>query len=203
MKKTLLTFFCAFTTLMLCAQSAKTYSDQLVVTINGDSTEPQQTNILFTDNGDGTCDFALNNFYLLILDNALLVGNIALEGLILNDGNGYQTFTYDDKINITAGNIEGVSEDMWIGPILGEIPLVLSGKVNENKLYVSIDINMESTLGQIIYVKFGNDDFESGIKKKEFSIDTSLYIYDLQGRRVTKQFTGHLYIKNGKKYVMK
>ena len=34
MRKTLLTLFCAFTTLMLSAQSVKTYSDNLIVTVN-------------------------------------------------------------------------------------------------------------------------------------------------------------------------
>ena len=66
MRKTLLTLFCAFTTLMLSAQSVKTYSDNLIVTINEESTPPIPADVLVTDNGDGTINFALKNFCLVV-----------------------------------------------------------------------------------------------------------------------------------------
>ncbi len=133
----------------------KTYTDNLVVTINDESTEPQLTSIDFTDNGDGTCDFALNNFCLGSGEDVMGVGNIALNGLTLTKKSTYSTFEFNGSIEIAEGNDESV--DFWMGPFLGEIPLVLKGEVNDDKLYVTIDIDMMETLEQIIYVKFGEN----------------------------------------------
>ena len=199
MKKTLLTFFCAFTTLMLCAQSAKTYSDNLVITINGQSTDPIPADVIVTDNGDGTINFALKNFCLVAEEESLPVGNIAIDNLKLEDSSeGYKTFAYDGPLTITEGDLEGV--DTWMGPMLGELPLELSGKLTDDKLFVAIGLDLMSMLGQIIYVQFGTDDFETGLQVVSVR-EQNHPVYDLSGRRIVPNSKG-FYIQNGKKYVM-
>ena len=164
MRKTLLTLFCAFTTLMLSAQSVKTYSDNLIVTVNEESTPPIPADVLVTDNGDGTINFALKNFSLVMGDSSLPVGNIAIDNLKLEDAeNGLKSFTYNGPLTITEGDLEGADE--WLGPMLGELPLELSGKLSENKLYVAIGLDLVDMLGQVIYVTFGTDDFETDISR--------------------------------------
>ena len=155
MKKFLLMMLAVCLVPVMGMAETKTYTDNLVVTINDASTQPQETTIFFTDNGDGTCNFALNNFCLVDGDNKMGVGNISLENLILTEKKGFSTFTYNGIINISKGDDPSV--DTWLGPILGDVPLVLKGEVNDDKLYVSIDIDMTSTLDQMIYVKFGTD----------------------------------------------
>ena len=152
----------------------KTYTDNLVVTINGESTDPQPTSILFTDNGDGTCNFALNNFCLGSGADAIGVGNISLENLVLTENKGFSTFTYNGIINISKGDDSNIPADEWLGPMLGDVPLVLKGEVNDDKLYVSIDIDMTSTLDQMIYVKFGTDN----IGYKEYTDNLVVTIND-------------------------
>ena len=164
MKKTLLTFFCALTALFAAAQTEKIYTEPLVVTINGESTEPQNTAVTVIDNGDGTINFELKNFALTEGEESLGVGNIALEDLAVTEiEGGLKTFAYDGPLVITEGDKEGI--DAWVGPMLGEIPLVLQGKMSDNKLYVTIDIDMQELMGQIIYVQLGNDDFPSANEK--------------------------------------
>ena len=150
----------------------KTYTDNLVVTINDESTDPQPTSILFTDNGDGTCNFALNNFCLGSGADAMGVGNISLENLVLTENKGFSTFTYNGIINITKGDDPSV--DTWLGPMLGDVPLVLKGEVSDDKIYVSIDIDMTSSLEQMIYVKLGTDN----IAYKEYTEDLVVTIND-------------------------
>ena len=41
----------------------------------------------------------------------------------------------------------------------GEVPLDLRGKMNDDKLYVTIDIDLQSIMQQIVYVQLGTDDF--------------------------------------------
>ena len=171
MKKFLLMMAACLMSVMGMAET-KEYTDNLVVTINGESTEPQPTTILLTDNGDGTCNFALNNFCLVDGEESLGVGNISLENLTLTSRNGFSTFTFNGIINITAGDDPNV--DFWMGPSLGDVPLVLKGEVNDDKLYVSIDIDMTSTLEQMIYVKFGTDN----IGYKEYTDNLVVSIND-------------------------
>ena len=199
MKKTLLTLFCAFTTLILGAQTAKTYSDNLIVTINDESSEPIPADVLVTDNGDGTINFALKNFCLIAGENSIPVGNIAIENLQLEDTEeGLKAFTYNGPLTIMEGDLEGA--DSWLGPMLGELPLDLSGKLSEDKLYVAIGLDLVEMLGQVVYVQFGTDDFETGMDQVP-ALPKIDVIYDLQGRKLTRPISGQLYLQNGKKYI--
>lgn len=199
MRKTLLTLFCAFTTLMLSAQSVKTYSDNLIVTVNEESTPPIPADVLVTDNGDGTINFALKNFCLGVGDDSLPVGNIAIDNLQLQDSSeGLKAFTYNGPLTITEGDKVGV--DTWLGPMLGELPLELSGKLSEDKLYVAIGLDLMDMMEQIIYVTFGTDDFETGIDQISV-LSKSIGIYDLLGRKLIRPTSGQVYLRNGKKYI--
>lgn len=194
MKKTLLTILCAFISLFGMAQNTKTYTDQLTVTINGESSEPQQTVVDVIDNGNGTINFLLKNFILQAGEQQMFVGNISIENLVLTDGEaGLKQFTYDSALIIQPGNMEGVAETDWIGPYLGEIPLKLQGKMNDEKLFVTIDIDMQAVLGQNIYVQFGTDDFTTKPKR----IYTDQLIITINGESSEPQTTDVTVIDNG------
>ena len=160
MKKFLLTMAVALTALFATAQT-KTYTDNLVVTIDGESTEPQETTISVAENADGTYCLSLNNF---VLDGEIKVGNIVVDNIQATDKHGIKEFATLQNINITAG--EGNADD-WLGPMLGEVPVDIKGKMTDEKLYCTIDIDMSATLGQVIYVTFGND--MSVVNTKEYT----------------------------------
>lgn len=133
------------------------FTDALVVTINGESTAPQQTTVYLSLNEDNSCNFVLKNFMLDGGDgNMMPVGNIVLKNLPLAlSDEGYYTFSFDGNLIITEGDAPGY--DTWLGPLLDEIPLMLKGKATMDKVYVTIDIDMMESLQQIIYVTFGSD----------------------------------------------
>ena len=132
--------------------SEKSYTETLYVTINGETTEPQDANVLVQTRYDGNFNFVLKNF---VLGGSMPVGNINVPSLTKNaDG----SFSFQGITSIEAGDLEGVAEDEWLGPGLGEVPLDLKGQfVGEDHLRVSIDIDMTSTLEQFIYVHLGYD----------------------------------------------
>ena len=132
--------------------SEKSYTETLYVTINGETTEPQDANVLVQPRYDGNFNFVLKNF---VLDGSIPVGNINVPSLTKNpDG----SFSFQGTTIIEAGDLEGVAEDGWLGPELGVVPLDLKGQfVGEDHLRVSIDIDMTSTLEQFIYVHLGYD----------------------------------------------
>ena len=133
--------------------SEKSYTETLYVTINGETTEPQDANVLVQTRYDGNFNFVLKNF---VLGGSIPVGNINVPSLTKKaDG----SFSFQGNTSIEAGDLEGVAEDGWLGPELGVVPLDLKGQfVGEDHLRVSIDIDMTtSDLGQFISVHLGYD----------------------------------------------
>ncbi len=133
-----------------------TYTDELVVTVNGETLDPMETSVTVEYLDDGSINFVLNNFVLEIEGSELAVGNIEVDGIELSDVDGeeYKTFSFDGTIRVTRGDLEGVT--MWWGPWLGDVPIVMEGKITDDKLYVTIGIAL-SSLGMDIDVVFGSD----------------------------------------------
>ena len=199
MKKFLLTTFMAVTTIVAMAQT-KSYTDNLVVTIDGESSDPQETTIVveqntcYTDNlvvtidsdssdpqettiavkqsTNGTYTLSLNNF---VLGGMIQVGNIVVDNITATETNGVKNFTVNRNINITAGEGEGD----WFGPLLGEVPVNLTGKMDAANLYCSIDITMEG-LG-VINVVFGDENLNSGNNSANYTYTLSLNNFVLGG----------------------
>ena len=169
MKKTLLTLTLCLTALVAGAQT-KTYNDNLVIRVDDQVTEPIPAEVLVESNTDGTINFNLKNFILILGGERGPVGNIQVENLALTEAGSYQTFelkndtlTTDDDLLITEGDASVLEEgEVWMGPLLGPIPLDLQGKITNDKLFVNIDISL---LGQIINVQFGTDDFPAANQK--------------------------------------
>lgn len=135
--------------------SSKTYTDNLIVTINEESTEPMAANITLDEMSDGTYTLSLKNFMLVAGEEKLPVGNITLPGITLTEGQGCKEFATKQIIAIQPGET-GAAED-WIGPMLGDVPIDMQGQLTADKLYCTIDIDMMESLGQIIKVTFGEE----------------------------------------------
>ncbi len=182
--------------------STNTYDQTLVVSINEQSTDPIPAKIVVDHMSDGTINFSLKNFYLPADEedaDPMYVGNITLEGVTVEQAEGYETIATDQKITIEDGTEP--SDASWIGPFLGEIPVKLSGKLNDKKLYVNIDIDMQESLGQTINVVVGNEGDVTGIHSATVApASTTDAIYTLSGVRVSKATKG-VYIINGKKVI--
>ena len=172
------------------------YTDNLIVTIDGESTEPQETTIIVVQNADETYKLSLNNF---TLGGMIQVGNIVLDGITATENNGIKSFQVNQEIFITAGD---GNEDDWMGPMLGAIPVSLTGKMDAEKLYCTIDIDMSEMLGQMIKVVFGDEKAVTSIENVTVENGAST-IYDLTGRKVDAITTAGIYIVNGKKVVIK
>ena len=172
------------------------YTDNLVVTIDGESTDPQETTIIVEQNANGTYKLALNNF---VLGGEIQVGNIVLDNITTTESNGIKSFQTSQDIFITAG--EG-NEENWLGPQLGAIPVSLTGKMDAEKLYCTIDIDMSDLLGQIINVVFGEEKAVTNIENITVENGAKV-IYDLTGRKVDAITTAGIYIVNGKKVLVK
>lgn len=202
MKKTLLTFCLSLVALCGMAQAQTNYDEKLVVTINSNATDSIPAAITVVDNGNGTCDFMLKNFKMVLGEDVMPVGNIVLKGVVMKEQEGVSHISTKQTIVISAGDDPSVSQDGWIGPELGNVPIVLEGKFSPTALYVNIDIDMSEALGQMINVVVGQSNkVVSGIESvKVTPVTQSTAIYTLGGLRVNKASKG-VFIINGKKII--
>ncbi len=160
MKKLLLLVTSLVMTSMVSAQEVtetKEFTDDLYVTVNGETTGPQETAVLVEYLSDGNINLVLKNFILDSGDgNYIPIGNIEVDNMTLSQeaGVSYGTFHYDGDVTIKDGD----DGSEWYGPsLLGTIAIDMSGEINDTQLYLTIDIDLTSSLGQIIYVKFGEE----------------------------------------------
>ena len=175
---------------------ARSYEENLVVTINGVAAE-QRTTINVDEKVDGTYTLSLNNFMLASEDGIIPVGNIVLHNIETEIVDGVHNFATKQDIVITEGSVEA---DFWMGTMLGNVPVDLTGKMTEHKLYCNIDIDMTAMLGQTINVKFGQADL-SGIENIAVENGANV-IYDLTGRKIETINAAGIYIVNGKKVIV-
>lgn len=189
-------------------KEVRNYTEPLVVTINEESTEPQDVPVQVMTLVDGTCIFRLNNFTLSAGDSSIPVGNIVVENVNVENKGQYDAISTRQHILITAGTDENVPAGDWFGPKLGEVPLVLNGKMMADNLFVNIDIDMSATLGQIINVKLGTDEgfpeIPEGIEHIDAAQGNATVIYDLNGVRQMQplsRLAKGVYVVNGRKVV--
>ena len=136
---------------------ANEYTDKLIVTVNGESVE-QQATITVIEGEDGKYTLSLNNFCLEAVEadgtiTRMGVGNIVLPDREATVADGITTITYNDDLLITEGDDPDV--DLWMGVLLGAVPIQMEARFNDSQLYCEIHINLMDLLGQLIDVVFG------------------------------------------------
>ena len=136
------------------AGMANTYTGNLTVTVNNVSSSQSGVSINVEQQSDGTYNLTLSNFTLVANDQTMPVGNIALTGIKpATTASGTTVLTYNDTTTIKNGTDTNVT--MWLGPMLGPVPLQLITRFNTTgQMATTIDIDMKATLGQVINVKF-------------------------------------------------
>ena len=183
------------------------YAEKLVVTINEESTDSIPANIVVQHMSDGTVKFSLKNFMLVAGEDVMPVGNITLKGVKVEQKDGYEAISTNQTILIEAGDDPSVAAEEWMGPMLGEVPIALQGKVKPEKLFVNIDIDMMSTLGQMINVVVGSENAVTGIADVVAPATPARTsgVYTLSGIRVADSLYAKLpkgvYVVNGKKVI--
>lgn len=176
------------------------FTDKLVVSINGQATDPMESTIHIEKQDDGKYTLSLKNFVLVSEDADMPVGNVTVtdvEGEEQPDGT--ILLKQEQSVMLEAGDDPDVT--MWLGPVIcadvGAIPVNVSAVMGD-KLNATIDIDLSNTsLQQNIHVLFG--DVAASIKNVTPASQTqSDVIYNLSGQRVDKNYKG-IVIINGRK----
>ena len=132
--------------------STKTYSEDLYVTVGGETSDKLVANVLVETLDNDNINFVLKNFVL----GPTPVGNIAVNNIeVAADG----SFVFNDGIQIEEGDDPAYNQ--WFGPSIttmagGSVPLNMTGQfIGENHVVVYISINLSSTFGYAVDVHLG------------------------------------------------
>jgi hypothetical protein len=192
MKSTLITLAFAFTSILTAAQTSS-YTDAMIVSIDGSVVDSQTSTIHVAATANGTYDFTLKNFILKNSTGPMPIGNISLSGITVTEFDGIKEFATEQNITITDGD----NGNGWVGTYFGEVPVKLTGKMTAHKLYCIIDMTL---IGQAINIVFGNKNL-TGIDEITGGSEDIKVIHDLTGRRIDTVTSAGVYIVNGKKVV--
>ena len=147
--KKIFTFFAAAALAM--SAFATDYTGNITVDINGEGST-QETTISIVQNEDETYKLSINNFTLDNNGSPMGVGNIVLDNMKGYTINGVTTVVADQSITIAEGNDPNIA--FWMGPLLGNVPIILAAQFDGTKAKADIDIDMRNIMQQFIYVKF-------------------------------------------------
>lgn len=152
------------------------YTDDLVISCDGEVAPAQQTTITVTKYLDGTYNMMLKNFSFGEGDEALLIGDVTMSNITGKEENGAITFeTVQDAIITNGGEIAEM--------LKGKVHLKMNGILKDGKLKALITLEV---FDQKIKADFG--DYESGtVGINGITTSTTTAngaIYDLSGRQL-------------------
>ena len=131
------------------AAMARSYTDTYVVTMDGAVVQEATETVYVTETAPNTYTLEIHNLVL----GTTQIGNIVIPGIKASEASPYyEEFSMDTTVTISKGDLGGA----WMGPMLGQVPITVYGKINEEKLYVNIDMTV---LGKSVNVRFGTDNF--------------------------------------------
>lgn len=143
-------------TLLLVAMTAVVaratdYVVPVTVVVNGVTSE-QLGEFSIVEN-DGLYDVNLKNFMLDSENGPMGVGNVELKGIQPYQDGKATLFLSMETVTITDGDDPNI--DIWMAGMLPPVNVLLRGKIEDEHLYMNLDIDLMETMGQVIQVTVG------------------------------------------------
>ena len=141
---------------LMCASItwATEYVGPLTVAINDYSGTQDGVTVTVEKNNNGNSNLILRNFVLEQDETTVGVGHIVIEDVpATTNKDGSLSLYVNDSIQIAEGD-ENEDIPFWLGPTLGDVPIVLTARFTDQAIQVHIDIDMMESLEEIIKVDF-------------------------------------------------
>jgi hypothetical protein len=139
--------------------STKTYTEDLYVTLGLNTADKQPADVQVETLENDNINFMLKNFVLVVGEEIMPIGNIAVENIEVASDN---TFSFNDGIELAEGD-DPVYAGLWFGPTVnvlcgGSVPLNMTGKfIGNDHIVVYISIKIADIMGYDVEVHLGYD----------------------------------------------
>lgn len=163
--------------------TSKDYTDKLVVTVMGQSLEPQEATINVAKDLSGMYTLTLKNFE---ITGMMAVGTIELTGVEGTEKDGVVTLTTDQTVTIQNGDD---ASKTWA--MAGQsVKVKLNGTMTDEKLNATLVITyaMSESYSMDINVTFGDN--TSSISTPVATNNATTAIYDAAGRKLNGMTRG-------------
>ena len=130
---------------------ATDYVVPVTVVVNGVTSE-QLGEFSIVEN-DGLYDVNLKNFMLDSENGPMGVGNVELKSIQPYQDGKATLFLSMETVTITDGDDPNI--DIWMAGMLPPVNVLLRGKIEDEHLYMNLDIDLMETMGQVIQVTVG------------------------------------------------
>lgn len=140
----------------LCAMNmmAKDYTCPLTVNVSGSEMPCGDTEVSVIKQDNGKYTLSLENFSLMGMIN---VGTINVKDVEATEYGTFSTIiSTEQTIQIAAGTTAGVEASEWLGPQLGDVPILLKGELKGDKFNAVLNINMAKLGGMNVGVQLGD-----------------------------------------------
>jgi hypothetical protein len=115
------------------------FTEPLLVEMGGTAIPSGDVTVYLAKSGDEIYDFELPNFVMDFGGFPMPVGTVRLTDIEMTEREGVQCFTKEQTIEITPGTDEQFNPEDWIGPMLGEVQIVLDeGYVYDGHIFVHL-----------------------------------------------------------------
>lgn len=192
---------------LLAAPAPQAFTEPLLVEMGETAIPSGDVTVYLAKSGDEIYDFELPNFVFDMGGGFLMpIGTIRLTDIEMTELEGVQCFTKEQTVKILPGTDDRFGPEDWVGPMLGELQIVLDeGYVYDGHIFVHLSIieegdsmPIEVTVGDktsipesvtgIVEVK--TDGKTEGQKDGKYLINGRVIVvkngqrFDLSGRRL-------------------
>lgn len=174
----------------------KEYKDNLIVKIDDESLNQGEYTVVVTKQDDGNYTVSLRNF---ILDQgeggSINVGTITIKDIEGKEEDGIIKLSTTQTIRIEAGDADGITEDDWFGPMLGDVPVTINAEMTEDKLYAKIDVpfKLGEDMTLDIHCFFGSQ-ISTSINAVTPAKTAAAAVYNINGQQMNNTNNAGVYI---------
>lgn len=150
-----------------------TYTDQLVISLNGSEQDPEQATITTTQHEDGTYDLMLNQFSF----GMFLIGDVTITNVTATEADGWTVYQADQDAAITNG--AEIAEALG-----GKVHVNLTAQSKDGKLYAEISLPVDLGDGNVmdVFAVFGQKP-ETAINGVRSEVAGQTAVYNAAGMK--------------------
>ena len=127
---------------LLAAPAPQAFTEPLLVEMGETAIPSGDVTVYLAKSGDEIYDFELPNFVFEMMKGfPMPIGTIRLTDIEMTELEGVQCFTKEQAVKILPGTDDRFAPEDWVGPMLGELQIVLDeGYVYDGHIFVHLSI---------------------------------------------------------------